>query len=274
MKSVAGELIVQVLEQLPIDHARESEAGHVPQIDVWAISSLFERLDRSARFSGEVIARLEVPYVQLLSFDRPNLALHREVMKNPTLFADLISWAFKRSDGQTEEVVDEQTLYRQAETACYILRGLRGLPGLTEGGEVAVVVLSAWVSEARGICKERGREVIGDHQIGQILANAPIGSDGTWPCAAVRDLLDDLSSPNIGTGFIIGKHNLRGVTGRRMLDGGGQERSLSAIYREGASKVTTKWPFTAKLLRQIAASYESEGQLHDFRSDWSDQFDL
>lgn len=82
--------------------------------------------------------------------------LHREVLKDPSLFADLISWAFKRSDGQTDEIVNEQKLYIRSSISYDILSGLRGLPGQGEGGVVVPEVLETWISEARRLCKERG----------------------------------------------------------------------------------------------------------------------
>ena len=150
---------------------------------------------------------------------------------------------------------------------------LRLLPGLMEDGSVDVETLSTWVNEARRMCRERGREDIGDQQIGQMLANAPVGEDGVWPCEPVCDLLDDLASRHIGIGFTIGKSNLRGVTTRGVFDGGGQEKSLADKYRQDVAKIGARWPFTAQLLRQLAASYEVEARREDQQADWSDQFE-
>ena len=116
------------------------------------------------------------------------------------------------------------------------------------------------------------REYMADQQIGQILANSPVGADGIWQCEPVCDLRDAHVSRHIGIGFTTGKYNLRGVVSRGVFEGGGQERSLSDKYREDASKITARWPFVANLLRQLAASYESEGSFHDHQTDWSDQF--
>ncbi len=269
---IADALAIQVLEQAPIDLSRQIAAGHRPQVDAYDIACLFEKLDRSNDVPDDVIARLEVPYLQVLHSDRPKLALHREVIKAPSIFADLISWAFKRSDEQADEMIDEQPPHRRAEIAFDILWRLHGLPGMGESGVVDPENLAAWVNEARRLCKERRREVIGEQQIGRVLANAPTGTDGIWPCEPVRDLLDALELQEIGRGFIIGKSNLRGVTSRRPLDGGSQERSLSREYRANAERIATRWPFTAQLLRKMAVDYESDARLFDQRSDWLDQF--
>ena len=67
----------------------------------------------------------------------------------------------------------------------------------------------------------------------------------------------------MGVGFAIGKERLRGVTTRSLFDGGQQERALVEQYRESAGRITTKWPFTAKILRDIAQGYSQEARWHD-----------
>ena len=271
LRPMPSQIVVQVLEAVPSDFAASGE--RIPRVDGNRIARLFDKLDKSGDVPDDLIAKLEIPYVGMLEYERPHLALHREVTRQPWLFADLMTWAFKRSDGQGEESVDEQTGERRATLAYSLIWKLRTLPGLMEDESVDAENLSTWVKEARRLCKERGRGNVGDQLIGQLLANAPVGKDGSWPCEPVRDLLDLLASRNIGIGFVIAKSNLRGVTSRGMFDGGVQERWLSDKYREDAVKTAARWPFTASLLRQLAAGYESEGSLHDQQADWTDQFE-
>lgn len=235
-----------------------------PQGDSYCIARLLGKLDASADVTDETIAHLEIPYADALSHDRPNLKIHQEVLKSPMLFADLIAWRFKRSDRQTEEEIDDATREYRAAIAYKVISDLHGVPGMMDGGGIDFEALEAWVSEVRRLCKANGRDVIGDQQIGQALANAPIGADGVWPCEPVRDLLDKIASPrHIGIGFTIGKRNLRSVTMRGLFEGGAQETSLAEEYRKNAQLIEARWPTTAKLLRDIADSYDSEAQWHD-----------
>ncbi len=271
LQPMPDQLAVQILEAVPSDLAASTDQE--PHVDAFRVAHLLEKLDQSNEVSDDLVAKLEIPYVGILRFDRPHLTLHREVARHPALFADLMAWAFKRSDGQADEAVDEQTQDRRATLAYRLVWELHTLPGVLEDGSVDAESLSTWVHEARRLCSERSREAVGDEQIGQVLANSPVGEDGIWPCEPVRDLLDSLASRHVGIGFVIGKSNLRGVTSRGVFDGGVQERSLSDKYREDAVKTTARWPFTASLLRQLAAGYESEGSLLDQQADWTDQFE-
>ena len=268
---MSHELVIQLLEAVPLDV--EASPDQVSRVDAYRIADLFKKLDQSDDVPDDVIAGLEIPYLEILQHNRPQLALHRLVVREPSLFADVITWAFKRADGQPEESVDDHVLNRRAAVAFSVLWELRLLPGLVGDGSVDVEALSAWVNETRRMCRERDREDIGDQQIGQMLANAPVGEDGTWPCEPVRELLDDLGARHIGIGFTTGRINLRGVTTRGAFEGGTQEKSLADKYREDAAKVGARWPFTAQLLRHLAANYELDARREDQRADWSDQFE-
>ena len=270
---VSNKMVEQVLEQAPVDYANEIAAGRQRRIDAYDIGSLFESLDQSNDISNERIAQLEIPYIYMMHEWQRQPALHREILRQPFVFADFISWVFKRSDGSMDGDVDEETRSNRAEAAFTVLWRLRRIPGQDDNGAIDADAMDAWVSEARRLCHERDRGDTGEEQIGQILANAPIGADGAWPCEPVRDLLDRLGSPHIGQGFTTGKFNLRGVTSRGMFDGGEQERSLADGYRADAARIASSWPFTAQLLRRMADSYESSGRQFDRESDWRDQFE-
>ena len=266
------DLVILTLEQIPKDVTNENEA--IYQGLSYEVAQLFKRLDKSEEVPDDLIANLEIPYIGMLNEHRPNLALHREVLRQPSLFADLITlYASVRPDGQYyDETLDGRTREVQSRFSFNVLSDLRGLPGTMGDGTIDAEALETWVSEAHRLCDERDRAEIGDEKIGEILANAPIGIDGAWPCEPVRDLLDALSSSeHIGNGFTIGRFNQRGVTSRGIYDGGAQERSLAAEYREYADRCAIKWPFTSNLLRGIANSYEADARRADTRAAWTDE---
>ena len=271
--SPSNEVMMRMLEAVPHDMGKAESLRAYNDNLCFNIAYLFGRLDRSESVREGEIARLEIPYLGVLLHHRPDMAFYREVCKDPSLFADLVSWRFSRSDGHEDEDVDDQTRLNRAHLAFNTLWRLRGLPGLAEDGSIDSKGLLTWISEARRLCKERDREVIGDQQVGQVLANAPVGDDGIWPCEPVRDLLDALASHHIGIGFTTGRSNLRGVTSRGPFEGGEQEQSLADRYREDAAKITAKWPFAAQLLSKLATNYEADARQEDHEANWSDQFE-
>ena len=140
---VSNELVEQVLEQTPVDYANEIAAGRQHRIDAYAISRLFEKLDQSDNVSNERIAQLEFPYIHTMDEWERQPALHREVLLQPSLFADFISWVFKRSDGSMDGDVAEGTRRNRAEAAFTVLWSLRGLPGQDDDGVVHADALGA-----------------------------------------------------------------------------------------------------------------------------------
>jgi hypothetical protein len=171
---VQANLIIQALELAPSELMEANSRGEKPDVHGYDIAKLFEKLDASADVTRQTVARLEVPFVSVLSHDRPHLALHHEVMEDAATFADFIGWAFKSSDTSDEqEAQDEQRSIARAQLAGDILYHLHRIPGQNEDGSVNTEHLAHWVSEARRLCGERGRGDIGDQMIGRVLANAP-----------------------------------------------------------------------------------------------------
>ena len=268
--SVPSSLIVRVLEQLPQDPTEDTQFAGL-RLDGFRVAELFKRLDADDEVSDEVIAGLEIPYISLLVIEGRTLAIHRQVLQSPSLFADLIAWMFKRADGQPDDAIDDQRRQNRAHNAFSVLHQLPGIPGVMNDGTVDYETLKAWVGEARRLCSDRLRADIGDQYIGQILANAPSGDDGVWPCEPVRALLEGIGSRQLGVGFVIGRQNQRGITSRGLFDGGVQERTLAASYQADAARIGARWPLVAKLLREIAGDYQVEGRMHDREADWHDR---
>lgn len=271
---VHHEIVIRTLEQLPTDLAVDSTPELVSNWLIHSIANLFEKLDESEAVEDSTIARLELPFISALSHGlRPNLAMHREISRDPALFADLIACMYRRDDGQTEDAVNEQAARVAGSILMPIMMGTQGIiPGRTERGSVDYEVLTTWVNEARRLCADRGRGEIGDDMIGQLLSRAPVGVDGVWPCEPVRELLEQIASQNMENGFVTGTHNQRGVTSRGVFDGGGQERTLSGDYRRQANEITAQWPTTAGLLRRIGESYDRDAQWHDQDAEERDRF--
>ena len=125
----------------------------------------------------------------------------------------------------------------------------------------------SWLDQVRGLCARYGRAKIADQCIGQLLSRAPADVTGVWPCLPVCEALEQIGSPDIGTGFMLGVHNGRGVHVRR--EGGGQERELAAKYRGWSEQLGFDYPYVSGILERIATSYDSEAEWQDSESNVS-----
>jgi hypothetical protein len=220
------------------------------------LEEIFSALDKRAEADPVLIAQREYAFLALLARPgRRRLVLHELLAKEPQLFAEIITDTFKAaSDPPGREVSDEQA--GRARQGYRLMQSLRTTPGLRPDGTVDAATLRDWTLAVRQLATKSDRTVVADHQIGRLLAYAPIDPmDGAWPDRAVRDLLEELRSDAIEHSMESEQINKRGVYTKGPFEGGRQERGYAENVRVWA--VTTQaWPRTSALLARIAAMWD------------------
>jgi len=200
-------------------------------------------------------------------------AIHRLLREDPSLFATLVGFMYKRDDNAvdpTQESMDEKTRQKLAHNARSVVDSWRLLPGVNDDGSVDENQLTQWVDAARAQCAVSRHVTGGDIQLGFVLARMPRDRDGTWPHTAVRNLIERLNNDVIDQHIQIEVFNSRGVVSRGLLDGGAQEKALADGYRKMGEAVQARWPRTAALLRQLANSYSRYAEHEDIESELND----
>lgn len=229
------------------------------------VETILGALDKRDDFEAGEIARLEWAYLQMLEYphQRQATALPKLLATNPEFFVEVLSIVYRKKN---EPKTDSEELSEEARSivtqAWRLLHSWAHPPGLKDG-QIDGAALESWVAKARKLCAEADREVIGDQQIGQVLAHAPSDPDGKWPCKPVRDVIEITRSRDLETGFMVGVSNKRGITTRMPSDGGAQERELANTYRLWSKAVRLDTPRTSAVLEKIAEGYEVEAKRHD-----------
>jgi hypothetical protein len=239
---------------------------------------VFKQLYERNELALEEIAKIEWPFAQILGDDfgrytSQPLAIHRVLQHDPSFFALLVSFLYKRDDGSIEpapENLDEKQKENMRNNARQVLHSWHLMPGLAEDGSVDGKVLLEWVEAARKQCADTHHVTGGDLQIAQILARSPSDPDGAWPHKAVRDVIEKLQNPMIDRHIPITVHNDRGATSRGILDGGAQERVLAKRYEDMGKTLAATWPRAAAILNTIAKSYYSAAGREDTLTDLRD----
>jgi addiction module HigA family antidote len=243
-----------------------SEAADTFRLNQYEISRAFKSLKKRSGMLPETLAQLEFMYAEVLDHSDYGIpTLESEVATQPQLFMQLISLVYKRrDDGQDppEWRIADDERHAALATTCYsVLKRTRRIPGTQPDGSVDGGTLIKWIEDVRALARGLGRLESAEYCIGELLAQSPGGSDGVWPCEAVRQTLDALASQDIARGLMIGRFNSRGAHWRG--PGGQEERDLAAQYRSWAKALTFQWPFTAKTLEEIAQTYDREAVQHD-----------
>ena len=232
------------------------------------LSEALESLGGRPGVTVEEMAQLEFAYIEALNHSEHGIPnIEKMLAESPRLFVQVLALCFKRRDDgrdPPEWRVDDPGRRASMQIAAYrLLQEAARIPGADAEGKIDVHALSQWVTEARRLCSEHGRAVIGDQQIGQLLSGAPSGEDDSWPCRPVCEVLETIASPEIASGFEIGVFTARGAHSRSPDEGGAQERSLSARYRAWAQRLVFDHPHVAGILGRIADGYDRDADRED-----------
>ncbi len=243
-------------------------------LDHYSVDKAFEHMSASPALTLDQKAKLEFAFIDVLAepwgsrtgkSGIPHLELYIEA--NPEVCVQAITWAYKRKDGgidPPEFQLSADSVQNMAGRGHKLLDALRRMPGHDDLGELKSDRLAKWVATVRKGCAELSRADIADLCIGKLLAHAPIGLDGVWPCEPVRNVLEEFQSESMMSGAHTGVYNSRGVVSRSLGEGGNQERQLAEKYRKWGQALQVSHPFMAsKLLLSLAKTYEYEANRED-----------
>ncbi len=270
-----SDLLIEVLREAARQPFESDGDGNELTMFQYYVGEILQVLDGRSDVDKDTLVALEWAYLPVLEYSgRPAKELPRALSEQPALFIQMLSAVFKASEESGVIDVEPQNPEQAravAHQAYRLLECWDRLPGTRDDGTIDGEVLEAWIKEARSLAKTAGREEIADRRIGNMLSASPVGADGNWPAAAVRDVLDLFRSKSMIDGFGIGKSNRRGVTSRMPRDGGNLERQEAEKYRNWAKAIAYEHPHTAKALYALADGYEDEARRHDEdaeRLDW------
>jgi addiction module HigA family antidote len=242
-----------------------SEAPGTYQLRGWDISEGLKSLQDRAGVTADEMALLEFRFLGALERSEHGIPnLERQVAESPVMFVQAVALLYRRSDDKEDppewRIEDPERRGAVMSAMHRLLDNVKRMPGTNDDGTISADALLHWLTEVRRLFAEHGRAETGDHCIGQLLAKAPKDADGVPP-QAVCDAMETVASQAIGEGFRIGVRNSRGAHWRG--EGGSQERDLAAKFRRGAQRLRFDYPYTGRVLEDIAASYDHEAGWHD-----------
>jgi hypothetical protein len=271
-KKVPWDLAADTLDAASLASDEAAKDAPLHQHSIWELCELMKYLQNSPAADQDRLAKLEwrfLPLAQHRGF-APR-TLHSELSRNPSFFAEVIAAQFRAKSEPRDNSNPLDPLKRHlAEAAYNLLDSWVGIPGRRPDGSIDAAVLRGWVDDVRKLCAASDRIEICDVMLGDQLSCAPADSNGTWPCEAVREILEALPTDQILRGFDCGVANQRGTYSKSITEGGEQERALAKKYAAHADKCRIRWPRTALALRRIAESYEYQAKREDERAEGRD----
>jgi hypothetical protein len=262
-KEVRTEVVLAVLSAPTTRESTDTiEALLSPQYEVGRLLDLLEDAGTPSRD----LAQLEWFYLPLLTEERLPRALHQRLATEAEFFAEVVSHMYQPDPPADDVAADEvpEDEYQFSEACWHLSRHWRDpLPGATHGGTPDAEAMHHWVKQVREELAKRNRAGIASLAIGEALAARTTDEDGTWPCLAVRTVLEREQDDDLEDQLAITRLNQRGATVRGMYEGGKKEWKLAAKYRKAADELRDEWPRTGKVLDRIISSYEAAARRED-----------
>ena len=241
-------------------------------LEHYHVERAFKHLNASPKLTLDQKAWLEFAFLDALAqpwddredaYGIPNL--ERYIDSHPESFVQAIAWAYHRSDNAAdpgESQVPQDLLANLAERGHKLLAAIERIPGRDDLGELQADRLAEWIAAVRKASAELGRAEIADHCIGEMLANAPVGTDDVWPCEPVRQVMEDIQSEPMMEGAASRVYNSRGV--HCLGEGGDEERQLAEKYRNWGQSLQFSHPYvSSRLLMELTRTYENEACRED-----------
>lgn len=243
----------------------DEPAGHLMPSQ-YVISDALDSLDSRPGVTSDEMAQLELFFIDALdrsSHGVPNL--EAQIARSPEMYVQAIALAYKRSDGGVDPpewtIEDPEQRAMAARMSYRLLNRIEAIPGADEQGRIDAVTLTAWLARVRRLCDDCVRAAVGDLCLGQLLSRSPTSTDGTWPCEAVCEAMEEVASVDIGRGLCTGVYNSRGVHWQG--EGGEEEREIAAKYRAWAERLRFDYPYVGGVLEEIAKTYDREAARQD-----------
>lgn len=256
-------LLLDLVEEI---FATPSQEPNRP-LDPYNLQMLLKRMQGSSEVDEVRLARLE--WLLLPGLDQHTLlpaTLQKVLARDPSFFVEMLSVLYRprhrEDEGQSPNEPDKSKA-DMATRVWRLLRDWKRVPGTREDGTVDPDALRAWLRDARERARASDRLEVADITIGEMFARAPGETDGSWPCIAVREALEECDSTKLENGFSIGICNLRGAHFRALDEGGKQERELAERYEGYAKASRGRWPRTEAVLLQVAGDYRAQAQRED-----------
>jgi hypothetical protein len=243
-------------------------------LEKYHVLMLLEKLQKAPDADETRLARLEWLLLPMIgSHHFLPATLHKMLSRDPDFFIELLTILYRphhRGDEeeskQTEPGADEYKRF-QAERAWKLLHNWRRIPGTKEDGIVDVQELRKWVKSAREKAAAADRKEVCDITLGEVFAYAPSEEDRSWPCIPVREVIEEVESPELENGFAIGIANKRGIFSKTLGEGGQQERALATKYEAYAKECQNNYLRTASVLMRVAVGYINEAKSEDARAE-------
>jgi len=224
------------------------------RIDTYYLSSLLKQIQDNFMEDEEKriqIAKIEFFFSALIDWNDMR-CLQYEVKKSPDAFVDVLAIIYKTDDDSVPEVAVKNKEYRNV---FYQIYSKMEFCPAEENGYVDEEKLFEWIKRFDELLKKNKQNSIRGMVLGRLLSYSPAGSDGFFPCEAVRKVIEVSNDQRMLFDYRIAVENNRGAYWG--TEGRG-ELALSEQYKQNADYLSIEYPKTASIYYGLADSYRKQ----------------
>ena len=243
--------------------------------DPFYIAKALNALESRPEVTCDEMAGLELRYLDVLldsEADHGIRNLENWIAASPEAFALLVALCSPREDGGQDPPgwSIAELGGRHAVVANLLRSRIHTIPGTGPDGQIDSQALVRWLSGARRLCRKHARLEAGDWYMGTLLAKAPAGPGGRWPCQSVCDAIEAVASSSLCLGFVRGCTSAAPQShGHLWIDEVGRKhRAEASRYEAWANARRFDYPLVGVLLDRIAKHYR------DFAQPWDSEAEL
>jgi hypothetical protein len=264
LNQILDESVIQVntlIDTLVGYVTENTETNTTLRSQEWLIRKLYKYL-LNENAPKDKMHMLEWYYFRLLKKDNQEKSLitylYQDLNKNPSSFAKLMEFTYIPEEGDPKDEnkgMAQENIQGRAENAHAVLSSWAQFPGTDADGTCDFAELRQYFKKAIELCAQIKRKQNAIRELGKLLGRTELaGSE--WPHPEVCEIIEEYNDQKFSEGVFDGYYNrhtgeVRIRPARSPDDSEGTEgQSLKAL----AQKLASKYPVTAKIIDDIAAS--------------------
>lgn len=220
---------------------------NLSQLEKYDINNVFNSFHNCSDLKIlDRITKLEIYFNPIL--DNKTFFISKEASHSPSVVAEMVEILYKDTNGNSIDIPNKESV----SSNCFnILRNLKI--------DFSNDKCFDWCDEFLKITKEKKRNQVSFHILGQLLAKSGVDQeDGMIPIKNVRNIIEHYQSSELNSSFEIAIYNQRGV---HRIGIGEEEYSLYQKYLSYSNKMKFEYPETSKIMKSIADQYKNESEI-------------
>ena len=200
------------------------------------------------------LVKIEINFFGILEWENMK-CFQNEIKRTPDTYAEMASIIFKKDGAEnTEEITEEQNKIINAIRQLY---DMAHFCPAEKDGTVDSEDLKKWIDKFKKLLLENQQTDLFGYLLGRLWAYSPAGTDGYYPCEAVREIIEKYVDESMSSSYKVSMYNRRGIFSP---SAGREERAIAEKYKNTADYFKIRYPKTAEIFYAMYREYIAEAK--------------